>query len=66
MASRSQSKTTTDHGEIRQWAEDRGGHPAVVNSTRGKGDARKRSSAGKTSARRSTGRKAAERGSQNR
>jgi anaerobic selenocysteine-containing dehydrogenase len=38
MASRSQSKTTTDHDEIRQWAEARGGRPAVVKSTRGKGD----------------------------
>jgi hypothetical protein len=38
MASRSQSKTTTDHGEIRQWAEARGGRPAIVKSTRGKGD----------------------------
>jgi len=38
MASRSQSRTTTDHDEIRQWAEARGGRPAVVKSTRGKGD----------------------------
>jgi anaerobic selenocysteine-containing dehydrogenase len=37
MASRSQSKTATDHDEIRQWAEARGGRPAVVKSTRGKG-----------------------------
>jgi hypothetical protein len=38
MARRSQSKSTTDHDEIRQWAEARGGRPAVVKSTRGKGD----------------------------
>ena len=38
MASRSQSKTSTNQGEIRQWAEARGGRPAVVKSTRGKGD----------------------------
>ena len=38
MARRSQSKSTTDHDEIRQWAETRGGRPAVVKSTRGKGD----------------------------
>jgi hypothetical protein len=38
MVSRSQSKTVTDHGEIRQWAEARGGRPAVVKSTRGKGE----------------------------
>ena len=37
MASRSQFKSTTDHDEIRQWAEARG-RPAVVKSTRGKGD----------------------------
>jgi hypothetical protein len=38
MASRSQSKTSTDHDEIRQWAEARAGRHAVVKSTRGKGD----------------------------
>jgi hypothetical protein len=38
MASKSQSNTTTDHSEIRRWAEARGGRPAVVKSTRGKGD----------------------------
>jgi hypothetical protein len=38
MATRSQSKTSTDHDDIRQWAEARGGRPAVVKSTRGKGD----------------------------
>lgn len=32
----SESKTTTNHDEIRQWAEDRGGRPAVVR-TRGEG-----------------------------
>ncbi len=37
MGSRSQSRSTTDHDEIRQWAEARGGRPAVVKSTRGKG-----------------------------
>lgn len=29
----SESKTTTNHDEIRQWAEDRGGRPAVVRTT---------------------------------
>ena len=38
MAGRSQSKTTTNHDEIRQWAEARNGRPAVVKSTRRKGD----------------------------
>ena len=38
MASRSKSKVTTDHDEIRRWVEERGGRPAVVKSTRGKGD----------------------------
>src|SRR5688572_14903676 len=33
----SASKTTTDHDEIRRWAEARGGHPARVKRT-GKGD----------------------------
>ncbi len=28
-----QSKTTTDHNEIRKWVEDRGGHPATVAGT---------------------------------
>lgn len=28
--------TTTDHDEIREWVEKRGGHPAVVEETRGK------------------------------
>jgi hypothetical protein len=31
------STTTTDHEEIRRWAEKRGGHPATVKGT-GKGD----------------------------
>ncbi len=31
------SKTTTDHGTIRKWAESRGGRPAAVSSTH-KGD----------------------------
>ena len=30
------AKITTDHNEIRRWAEARGGRPAVVRSTRGK------------------------------
>jgi hypothetical protein len=38
MASRSKSKVTTDHDEIRRWVEERGGRPAVVKATRGKGD----------------------------
>lgn len=28
-----QSKTTTDHETIRQWAEERGGEPAVIRET---------------------------------
>ena len=38
MASRSKSKVTTDHDEIRRWGEERGGQPAVVKSTDGQGD----------------------------
>jgi hypothetical protein len=38
MASRSKSKVTTDHDEIRRWVEKRGGRPAVVKATGGKGD----------------------------
>ncbi|BCH17899.1 hypothetical protein MesoLjLa_47500 [Mesorhizobium sp. L-2-11] len=34
--SMSESKTTTNHDDIRQWAEDRGGRPAVVR-TKGEG-----------------------------
>jgi len=33
------SQTTTDHDQIRQWAEERGAHPACVKGTGGKGDA---------------------------
>ena len=32
-----ESKITTDHDEIRKWAEGRGGRPAVVRATHGKG-----------------------------
>jgi len=32
-----EAKTTTDHDEIRKWAEARGGRPAVVRSTHDKG-----------------------------
>ena len=31
------NKTTTDHDEIRRWAEERGGKPAQVRSTAGEG-----------------------------
>jgi hypothetical protein len=37
-ASRASSKTTTDHEEIRQWAEERGAKPACVKGTGGKRD----------------------------
>jgi hypothetical protein len=33
----SQATTTTDHDEIRRWAEERGGRPAVVRTARGRG-----------------------------
>jgi hypothetical protein len=33
----SSATTTTNHDEIRKWVEKRGGHPAVVEETRGKG-----------------------------
>ncbi|HWE49782.1 MAG TPA: hypothetical protein VG273_08340 [Bryobacteraceae bacterium] len=33
------SQTTTDHEEIRKWAEDRGAKPACVRGTGGEGDA---------------------------
>jgi hypothetical protein len=33
-----ESKTTTDHDEIRSWVEERGGRPASVRETGGKGD----------------------------
>jgi len=36
--SESKAKVTTDHEEIRQWAEERGAHPACVKGTGGKGD----------------------------
>jgi hypothetical protein len=32
-----EAKITTDHDEIRNWAEERGGRPATVRSTHGKG-----------------------------
>jgi len=31
-----ESKTTTDHEEIRRWVEERGGHPARVKNTESK------------------------------
>jgi len=34
----SSGNTTTDHEEIRQWVEERGGHPACVRGTGAKGD----------------------------
>src|SRR4051794_34732042 len=34
----SESKTTTDHDEIRRWAEERGGRPATVEGTEGGGE----------------------------
>ena len=34
----SSSHTTTDHNQIRQWAEDRGGKPARVKDAGGEGD----------------------------
>lgn len=37
-ASSASSRTVTDHEEIRQWAEERGAHPACVRGTGGKGD----------------------------
>jgi hypothetical protein len=33
-----ESKTTTDHDEIRRWAEERGGRPATVEGTEGGGE----------------------------
>ena len=38
------AKITTDHDEIRKWAEERGGRPATVRSTHGRGTARARKS----------------------
>ncbi len=37
--SRAGSQTTTDHEEIRQWAEERGGIPATVSGTKRRGEA---------------------------
>ena len=34
----SESKTTTDHDEIRRWVEERGGRPASVKDTGSNGD----------------------------
>jgi hypothetical protein len=39
MATKSKSHTTTDHDEIRRWAEEHGGRPAVVRETRAGGSA---------------------------
>jgi len=36
--SRALSHTTSDHDEIREWAEKRGAHPACVKGTGGRGD----------------------------
>src|SRR5215218_3196434 len=33
----SQATTTTDHDEIRRWAQERGGRPSLVRTGRGKG-----------------------------
>jgi hypothetical protein len=35
---KSTSRVLTDHDEIREWAEERGGNPACVQGTGGKGD----------------------------
>jgi hypothetical protein len=32
------SRQTTDHDEIRRWAEERGGHPANVRGTEDRGE----------------------------
>lgn len=34
-----ESKTTTDHNQIRRWVEERGGHPAIVKGTERGGSA---------------------------
>ena len=34
----SQGHTTTDHDKIRQWTEERGGHPATVRTTKSNGE----------------------------
>lgn len=38
MATSAESKVTTDHDEIRQWAEERGAQPSCVRGTGGEGD----------------------------
>ncbi len=38
MATKAESTTTTDHEEIRKWAEARGAKPACVKGTGNKGD----------------------------
>ncbi len=38
MRAQAQSKSTTDHEQIREWVESRGGHPACVRGTGKKGD----------------------------
>ncbi|WP_424493809.1 hypothetical protein [Salinimicrobium sp. GXAS 041] len=38
MANKSDSKTTTDHSEIKKWAEERKGIPSVVESTQSNGE----------------------------
>ncbi|HLG97600.1 MAG TPA: hypothetical protein VKX49_14900 [Bryobacteraceae bacterium] len=38
MPTKTASKTTTDHEEIRRWAEDRGAQPACVRGTGARGD----------------------------
>ena len=38
MASRSESGVSTDHDEIKRWAEERGARPSCVRGTGGKGD----------------------------
>ena len=39
MASEAEAKVTTDHNEIRQWVEERGGRPARVKGTESKNSA---------------------------
>ena len=34
----SEGHTTTDHRKIKQWAEERGGHPATVKATKSDGE----------------------------
>jgi len=38
LSENNQTRVSTDHDEIRQWAEERGAHPACVRGTGGKGD----------------------------